>query len=207
MKTILPLLAGLLLAAAPLHASVRASDHPGSLAILLGLDSVRAELAISKSQAAKLDALRTEYRNEARSIVESSGTTKDSKSEAASALEKITAQSNTDALKVLTPAQAAKLRTIEHRVLGPSLLVSPSVQKQLGLSKEQSASIERIRQNGLLKVSQINHEFEEAKITQAQRIDALRSNRLKVAKGMASVLTPAQAQTLSTLAGSPIKGN
>jgi len=207
MKPILPLLAGLLLAAAPLHASVRASDHPGSLAILLGLDSVRSELAISKSQAAKLDALRTEYRSEARSIVQSAGTTKDSKSEAAAALEKITAQSNADALKVLSSSQTARLRTIEHRVLGPSLLASPSVQKQLGLSKDQSASIERIRQNGLLKVSQINHDFEDAKLTQPERIDALRSNRLKVAKAMAAVLTPAQAQTLSTLAGSPIKEN
>ena len=54
--------------ASSLRATTAAVDHPGSLAILLGIDKVRAGLRLDSLQRALLDSLRDEYKSAARKL-------------------------------------------------------------------------------------------------------------------------------------------
>ena len=52
-----------LLAATPLRATTRATDYPGSVSMLLCVESVRSDLALDAKQKSRLNALRKELRS------------------------------------------------------------------------------------------------------------------------------------------------
>ena len=53
----------LMFLAGPLMAA--SIEHPGSVPVLLGLDSVRNELGLTKSQCARLDKIRSDFKDDA----------------------------------------------------------------------------------------------------------------------------------------------
>ena len=181
------------------------ADHLGSVAVLLGLDSVRKELKITRTQAGQLDQIRAGFKAGARKLTAQAPSGPAARRSADATLARLKTKANADALAVLTPTQRCRLAQIEYQVLGGTILLSHSVQKTLGLSPSQVASINKLEQKGFKYAGAVNQRFENGKISHHERLSLLRTNRIKQAQAMLHVLTPAQRTTLKTLSGSPIR--
>jgi Spy/CpxP family protein refolding chaperone len=201
MKTPVTLLALLIVPLAGLEASE--NDHlpgqTGSLAALLAVESVRQDLGITASQASRLDALRTRYRDAARAVTASAGSSDAERRAAWQDIQTLTSKSNTQALALLTPAQRKKLAAHEYRYLGASLLYLPSVQERLGLSPGQVRQIKDLQAGADARISEINARFEAGKIGPHQRRALLRKDRLGRNARLEAVLTRSQRAGLESL--------
>lgn len=195
-----------LLAAAPLHATTRATDYPGSVSILLGVESVREDLALTDKQKSRLDALRSELRSKSRVLTQKDDASSEARIKADQKLFSLIDCNNARALAVLTPAQSARFHEIQNQALGYTMLVSPKIQKTLAIDAKQVIAIEKIRLKGLDFVAATNRSYEEGRIPQSKRIHLLRDYRIKQAQAFKAVLTPAQCKAFGALEGNPLKG-
>ncbi|MEI8311239.1 MAG: hypothetical protein WCH98_10840 [Verrucomicrobiota bacterium] len=177
------------------------TEHPGSIPIFLGLDSVRKELGLTKSQRGQLDKIRSEFKSDVRLITARTPASQVEKSAANSTVKALVARYNEKAVAVLTPAQHARLVQIEHQTLGGLMLFLPAEQKLLGLTAGQIATITKIRSAGEAFASRIAGTFEKGAITLQERLAALRNYRLKQSDKCLRVLTPAQRKTFESLQG------
>lgn len=207
LRRILPLLVAALAATAPLHATTRAVDYPGSVAVLLGVSGVRADLDLSAQQKSKLNSIRKELRAKARAIVNSAQSDRPQELTTDQRLFSLIDRNNAEALVVLTPEQLTRFHEIQNRMLGFTMLVSPKIQKQLGLSARQIRSIEAIRVRGLEFVAHANRLFEDGEIPNYKRIELLRNYRIEQAGEMKKVLTPSQVKAFGKLCGKPLKAS
>jgi hypothetical protein len=205
-RTVAALTALLLLAAgaSTVRATTRATDYPGSVAILLGVPQVRADLQLDAGQTSRLNALRGQLRSAAKSLTKKGAASREAELTADQKLFGLIDRNNAGALSVLTPEQAARFHEIQNRILGYTMLVSPKVQRQLGLSAAQVAKVESIRKRGLEFVAQANTSFEDGTLNHKQRIDLLRNYRLEQSLDMRAVLTPAQLRKFTALCGEPL---
>ena len=180
------------------------ADHPGSVPVLLGLDSVRKEIGLTASQSSRMDRIRAEFKAGARKLTAQAPATPAARQSSEAALVALKTKANAKALAVLTPVQRCRLAQIEYRVLGGTMLLSPSVQKTLGLSASQIAKIGKLEQKRIAYAGGVNRRFEDGKISHHERVALLRSYRAKQAEALIRVLTPAQRQTFRTLQGHPL---
>lgn len=194
-------LLAILLTASLARATTQAVEHPGSLVLLLGIERVQKELKVDSLQAAVLDSLRQEYKSAARSLTHPMPQTPEERSAAEKKLLALNERYNQRALSTLSDTQRVRLLEIEHQILGPTKLVSPQVQKKLGVNAQQAKSIEALRQKGIAYVGQVNRQFEEGKIGYFERIEMLRAKRISLGKSMLKVLTPEQQKSLLALGG------
>lgn len=194
------------MAIGPLWATTPAVDHPGALPILLGLDKVRTELKVNSLQRAVLDSLRSEYKAEARKLVTPMQQTAEQRRAAENQLLQLTARYNKRSLSVLNDSQQKRLLQIEHQLLGATALFQPSVQKQVGVTAQQQAQFEAIRQKGLAYVGKINRQFEEGRIGYQEKMDLLRDRRLSQGETLLRLLTPEQRDAFNSLGGSKFAG-
>jgi hypothetical protein len=164
LRKILPLLVAAIATTAPLQATTRAVDYPGSVAVLLGVSGVRADLDLSAQQKSKLNSIRKELRAKARAIVNSAQSDRPQELTTDQRLFSLIDRNNAEALVVLSPEQLTRFHEIQNRMLGFTMLVSPKIQKQLGLSARQIRSIEAIRVRGLEFVAHANRLFEDGEI-------------------------------------------
>jgi hypothetical protein len=169
-----------------------ASENPGSLVLLLGSDSVRQELQVSTQQAAILDSLRQEYRQQAQSLVNKAPTNPEEAGNSVLALNALDDRFNRRALAVLNPSQQERLRAIEHTVAGGLMLRAPSVQESLNLTPSQIRKIDSLWQKLENTNRRLTQQAETGKITPARRLNMLRAERQKTAAGMEAVLNPQQ---------------
>ncbi len=197
MKLLPALLTALVLSATSVFATVTASDHPGSLPVLLGQDHVRKDLGLTASQARALDKIRSDFRRSARKLAASSTGTQ-------AALDALISSTNGKALAVLTPQQRTRVIEIQHQLLGSTMLVSPTVQKKLDLKPWQVDAIEKIRSKGVEFVGQVNGWYQNGDITQTERLELLRDRRLAQARAMEILLSPAQRRALTAMQGKPL---
>jgi hypothetical protein len=112
---------------------------------------------------------------------------------------------NRRALSMLSEDQRAKLVGIERRLLGPTMVYTPSVQAKLGLTEQQRQKVESIRQQGLAYVGKINRKFQAGKIGQQQRLQLLKNRRTKQSSEILQVLTPEQRSAVQALAGKKLE--
>ncbi len=190
--------------AATVRATTRATDYPGSVAILLGVPQVRADLQLDSKQTAQLDTLRRQLKSSAKNLIKKGSSDNADDLTADQRLFGLIDRNNAGALSILTPAQATRFHEIQNRILGYTMLVSPKVQKQLGLNASQVAKIESIRKRGLEFVSQTNSSFEDGTLSHKQRIDLLRNYRLEQSLEMRSVLSSSQSKKFNELCGKPL---
>lgn len=190
-----------LLTATLARATTARVEHPGSLVLLLGIERVQKDLKVDSLQAAVLDSLRQEYKAAARSLTQPLPQTPKERSAAEKKLLALNARYNQRALSTLSDTQRVRLLEVEHQILGPTKLISPGVQKKLGLNEKQAKSIEALRQKGLAYVGQVNRQFEEGKIGYFERIEMLRAKRVSLGKSMLKVLTPEQQKSLLSMSG------
>ncbi|MFM8716029.1 MAG: hypothetical protein ACKOF3_04475 [Spartobacteria bacterium] len=202
-KTQLAILGLALAASAPLQATTRATDYPGSVTLLMEMPAVRTDLALSRDQTAQLHSLRQELKTRSQSLLKSpaaasTGLTQDQR------LFALIDGNNARALALLTPHQFARFTEIQNQILSYSMLVSPQIQKQLRLTYRQKASIEALRIRGLEFVSEINRSHSSGAVSHKNRVDILRDYRMRQAEEMKSLLTPAQRNAFATLCGKPL---
>jgi len=194
-----------LLAATPLRATTRATDYPGSVCMLLGVESVRSDLALDAKQKSRLNVLRKELRSKSQVLTQKKSKVPLSRLTADQKLFSLIDTNNSGALAVLTPEQSVRFHEIQNQALGFTMLVSPKVQKQLVFGVKQVISIEKIRLKGLDFVAETNLAFEEGKLSQDKRLQRLRDYRSEQADDFKAVLTRAQRKAFTALCGQPLK--
>ncbi len=193
-------------AATPTVVPTIPTKAPGSVAVLLGVDSVRKELHLTSLQRAVLNDIRTDYRDSAREIVAKAKDDLESKKRAQVDLDALTARYDRRALRVLSDDQRQRLTEIEYQIRGGYELLSPSLQRKLGLTAEQKAKIAKIYIRGEEYTSKVNAKFEKGKISPYQRLLDLRENRLDRSDDFLAVLTAPQYEQFEKLAGAKIAG-
>jgi len=191
------------LTAAPLMAAT--PEHPGSVPVLLGLDSVRKELGLSKGQCQQLEKIRADFKSDARLITTRTPSTPVEKKAANATVEALRVKYNNKAVAVLTPAQHQRLIQIEHQKLGGLMLFLPGLQKDLALTAGQVAALERIRAGGEAFANRIATSFENGEISLQERLESLKNYRLKQSTNALRVLTPDQRKALENLQGNQFK--
>ncbi len=194
-----------LLAATSLRATTRATDYPGSISMLLGVESVRSDLALDAKQKSRLNVLRKELRSKSQVLTQKKSKVPLSRLTADQKLFSLIDTNNSGALAVLTPEQSVRFHEIQNQALGFTMLVSPKVQKQLMFGVKQVISIEKIRLKGLDFVAKTNLAFEEGKLSQDKRLQLLRDYRSEQADDFKAVLTRAQREAFTALCGQPLK--
>jgi len=202
-KTLLAIIGIALAASAPLHATTRATDYPGSVTLLMEMPGVQSDLGLSSTQTAQIHSLRRELKSRSQSLLNSpagpnTGLTPDQR------LFALIDGNNARALALLTPAQFARFTEIQNQILSYSMLVSPQIQKQLRLTYRQRASVEALRVRGLEFVGEINRSYGSGAVSQKNRVDILRDYRMRQAGEMKALLTPAQRNAFAALCGKPL---
>jgi Spy/CpxP family protein refolding chaperone len=202
-KTLLAIFGLALAASAPLQATTRATDYPGSVTLLMEMPGVRSDLGLSSTQTAQIHSLRRELKSRSESLLKSpaapnTGLTPDQR------LFALIDGNNARALALLTPAQFARFTEIQNQILSYSMLVSPQIQKQLRLTYRQRASVEALRVRGLEFVGEINRSYGSGAVSQKNRVDILRDYRVRQAEEMKALLTPAQRNAFAALCGKPL---
>jgi len=205
-KTLLAIFGLALAASAPLQATTRATDYPGSVTLLMEMPSVRSDLGLSSTQTAQIQSLRRELKSRSQSLLKSpaapnTGLTPDQR------LFALIDGNNARALALLTPTQFARFSEIQNRILSYSMLVSPQIQKQLRLTYRQRASVESLRIRGLEFVAEINRSYGSGAVSHKNRVDILRDYRMRQAEEMKALLTPAQRNAFAALCGKPLPKN
>jgi len=202
-KTLLAIIGIALAASAPLHATTRATDYPGSVTLLMEMPGVQSDLGLSSTQTAQIHSLRRELKSRSQSLLKSpagpnTALTSDQR------LFALIDGNNARALALLTPAQFARFTEIQNQILSYSMLVSPQIQKQLRLTYRQRASVEALRVRGLEFVGEINRSYGSGAVSQKNRVDILRDYRMRQAGEMKALLTPAQRNAFAALCGKPL---
>lgn len=175
---------------------------PGSTLLFLGGEAVRQELQLTPRQAKQLDVLRGEYRQQARAITQSVPLGQPAPGTLAK-LQTLTAKYDARALDLLTPNQAANLQALQHRALGAWMITLPSVQDDLAMTSAQRARVGQILENFDARVDELNRQTFAGDLSNARRLDLLKSARLKETRNLERFLTPSQKQSLKDLARRP----
>jgi hypothetical protein len=194
-------------AAASLQATTRATDYPGSVSILLDLSAVRADLVLSSKQKSQLKTIRKDLDAKTEAILQKTKVPKSSVLTTDQRLFGMIDLNNAEALAVLLPDQLNRFHEIQNRMLGYTMVFSPKVQKNLGLSQSQVRKIDKTRVRGLEFVAQANRSFEEGTMSHDKRLEVLRGYRIAQSEEIKKILTSAQSETFAKLCGKPLKGS
>ena len=182
-------------------ATGKATDHPGSIPVLLGLDPVRQDLKLTSLQCALLDSLRSQYKSQVRNLTQLGMADEDASLRASWDLRSLRKQFNGRALAVLTPSQQDRLRQIERQMLGGNLLTSPAEQKLLGLDAGQQQQLAAIARSSQAQVNAINARYNAGQLSPFWRGIKLRGIQSKSSQQMVSVLTRQQKKQWLVLSG------
>lgn len=176
-------------------------DHPGSVAVLLGLDPVRQDLKLSSLQCALLDSLRSEYKSRARKITAIGMDGEDAALRAGWDLRKLRKKYNERALAVLSSSQQDRLRQIERQQLKGNLLTSPAEQQLLGLSVQQQQKIAAISVSQSSQITAINAKYNNSMGSSFLKDLSLHNLQGQTSKQMLAVLTEKQKKSWLILSG------
>jgi Spy/CpxP family protein refolding chaperone len=170
------------------------ADAPGSHLLLLAGENAQREISLTASQRKSIDRLLAEYRKEVAPFFEK----KDARS--AAMIDASMRAFDTRARALLSPEQRAKLYVVEAKTLGPWILHSPAIQKQLLLSERQVSSINRVAERAEAYNTKLHGEVDAGKITNEERVEKMRAMRIRESRSLEKILTSAQREQLRALA-------
>lgn len=192
------LLAGL----SPLRAgNGNGTDSPASLAVLLGLDGVRQELQITPVQSGLLDALQSDYKSQAKTIMAIGQADQDAALRADWDVRSLRKQYNSRSLAILTPEQQQRLMELQRQMLGGSLLSSVTEQKLLGLSPQQQQQLAALSSSSQAQATSINAQAQAGQLSDFRKGIELRRIQQQTSDRMVAVLTPDQKKQWKILSG------
>jgi hypothetical protein len=192
------LLAGL----SPLRAgNGNGSDSPASLAVLLGLDGVRQELQITPVQSGLLDALQSDYKSQAKTIMAIGQADQDAALRADWDVRSLRKQYNSRSLAILTPDQQQRLMELQRQMLGGSLLSSVTEQKLLGLSPQQQQQLAALSSSSQAQATSVNAQAQAGQLSDFRKGIELRRIQQQTSDRMVAVLTPDQKKQWKILSG------
>jgi hypothetical protein len=204
MTPTLRILAAALLGVASLVAAeqpLSLPDSPSSMPVLLGLETVRKDLKISSLQEALLDSLRAEYKAKV-SVTATAGLADPKIAPKCEAdLKAWRVAYNKRALRILSPAQQTRLRQIERQMLKGYFLNSPSEQKLLGFTPEQTKKAADITRYDRSQAARIMSDYHAGKISPFKKDIELHRLQSTTARSMMHLLTPAQQREYLGLTG------
>lgn len=181
------------------------ADSPSSMPVLLGLEPVRKDLKVSTLQEALLDSIRAEYKAKV-GVTAATGLLNPKIAPKCQAdLNSWRIAYNKRALRVLNPAQRARLREIERHLLQGYFLNSPSEQKLLGFTPEQTRKAADITLYDRRQAASIMKNFHDGKISPFQRDIQLHRLQHTVGRSMLHLLTPDQRSRYLGLQGPALK--
>jgi hypothetical protein len=180
-------------------------ESPSSMPVLLGLEPVRKDLKLSSLQEALLDSLRADYK--AKVGITATAGLLDPKiaSKCEADLNAWRVSYNKRALHILSPAQQARLRQIERQMLKGYFLNSPSEQKLLGFTNDQTKKAADIARYDRLQAAKIMSDFHAGKISHFKKDIELHRLQSTTARSMMHLLTPAQQKQYLGLTGPKLK--
>jgi hypothetical protein len=106
-------------------------------------------------------------------------------------------------MDVLNAKQASRLAEIERQVLGGCMLLSPEVQRQLGLTPAQKTQIAKLYAQSQTYASKVNGWFEDGEVSHYERLLYLREDRQSRGAAMLKLLDPAQLEKFHAMEGAP----
>lgn len=180
-------------------------ESPSTMPVLLGLEPVRRDLKLSSLQEALLDSLRADYKAKV-GITASAGLLDPkiaAKCEADLKASRIVY--NKRALRILSPAQQTRLRQIERQMLKGYFLDSPSEQKLLGFTPEQSKKAADIARYDRLQAARIMSDYHACRISHFKKDIELHRLQSTTARSMMHLLTPEQQRKYLGLTGTKLK--
>ncbi len=177
------------------------SDSPASLAVLLGLDGVRQELGITPAQSGLLDALQSDYKSQAKTIMAIGQADQDAALRADWDVRSLRKQYNARSLAVLTPDQQQRLMELQRQMLGGSLLSSVTEQKLLGLSPQQQQQLAALSSSSQAQATSINAQAQAGQLSDFRKGIELRRIQQQTSDRMVAVLTPDQKKQWKILSG------
>lgn len=198
-------LLSLALTSSPMRAEDASSLLPGSLPVLLGNQSVRSDLALTKSQCDQLDKIRAAYKSDARLITTRHPETAVERKAADATLAQLNSSCNAKAAGVLTAEQKVRLEQIGHQTLGGWMLFQPNVRQKLGVTKSQESAIDKIRVEADAFAGKLNRAFEDGEIDLQDRLQSLREWRIRASDRLKRILTPDQVKSLIQMQGQQFK--
>jgi len=173
-------------------ATVETPEHLGSLAAILTTEPATRALGLTKSQISQINLLRQDLKKSSRAVVATHPSNKQEVMLAEAKLEALRKASNDKVIAVLSPVQKQQLLAVEAKAAGGTVLELPSVQKTLALSPSQIKKISSISAQGAAFARTVNLDYREGKIDNFERLDVLRTERVKRASELLNVLTPGQ---------------
>jgi hypothetical protein len=180
-------------------------ESPSSMPVLLGLEPVRKDLKLSSLQEALLDSLRAEYKAKV-SVTATAGLADPKIAPKCEAdLKSWRVAYNKRALRILSPSQQTRLRQIERQVLKGYFLNSPSEQKLLGFTPEQTKKAADIARYDRSQAARIMSDFHAGKISPFKKDIELHRLQTTTARSMVHLLTPAQQAQYLGLTGPKLK--
>lgn len=181
------------------------AETPSSLPVLLGLEPVRKDLKLSSLQEALLDSLRAEYKAKV-GVTAAAGLLDPKIAPRCQAdLNAWRISYNKRALRVLNPAQQVRLRQIERNLLQGYFLNSPSEQKLLGFTPEQTRKAADIARYDRQQAASIMKNFHDGTISPFRRDIQLHRLQHAVGRSMLHLLTPEQETRYLGLKGPGVK--
>lgn len=199
------LLLALLLASASMAGARDLPDSPASVPVLLGLEPVRQDLKLSSLQCALLDSLRAEYKAKV-SVTAAAGLADPGIApKCETDLKAWRVAYNTRALRILNPAQQSRLRQIERQMLKGYFLNSPSEQKLLGFTPEQTRKAADIARYDRQQASRIMTDFHAGRISHFRKDIELHRLQSTTARSMMHLLTRKQQAQYLGLTGPKLK--
>lgn len=178
----------------------------GSSLMLLGREDVQGELKVTDEQKGKLDSIRAGIRDRMRSLFQNGGFQPGGDmSEMQKAMGKLMAEISNDAVKVLTPEQAKRLKELNVQASGNAVVLQEDVAKDLAITEDQKgklADLQKTQQEATMGVIQ---KMRDGEISQEDLPGIFEKNRKVMDDEIGKILTDDQKKKLKDMAGKPFE--
>ena len=207
MKTTLTAFLSLSLVAlltSPAAAQGRGGGRMGTLASLLGNESVQKELKLDDKQTEKAKDLAEKMGEEMREKFQ--GLQDLEPEERRTKFMEIRTEANASTIKAagefLKPEQISRLKQISHQVVGAQAFTEPEVAKKLNLTDDQKKDIQTINTESMQEMRTI---FQENQDDQEERMKKMTELRKKTLEKVVAKLNDEQQKTWKEMLGSPFE--
>lgn len=172
---------------------------------------VQADLKVTADQKSKLEALRQKQQDEQRARMEemrnSGGGGNFDPNEMRKQMEAQNAKMQEEVNKILDKSQQLRLKEIGIQLQGNRALLNPEIQKELGVTAAQKASIDSLMAKQQQANESIMEKMRNQEIDREAAMEARRKNDEALAAELGKVLTQAQQDQLKKMGGAPFKAD